>query len=238
MAKMKSLITFFVVLVSIILVGCSGEYKPATSGLKTALIQSLPSHMEVKSFSVQASENLGNKVEPIYGSRFQATVATMVDLYKIDTQDKRVTFVRLFTEKGKQTDIFGKIISRLYQGAWKHYSDIEGNPIGNLGEPLNQIFDDRVIVRGSDEEKKYYAEIESERVRMTQCVSNLKSIWISLICYANEHEERFPEKFSDLYPEFVNEESLKIFFYPDEKKEISLLKILLHTDALNIWAWA
>lgn len=157
---MKSLIAFLTVLFTVLLVGCSGGDKPSTSELKTALIQNLPGHMGIKSFSVKASQNFGNKVEPNYGSRFQATVTTMVELYKTAKKDKGVTFVRLITEKGKQTDIFGKIISKLYQGVWKHNIKIDGTPIRNLGAPLNQISANRVIVLGSDEEKNYYSEIE------------------------------------------------------------------------------
>ena len=159
---MKSLITSVVIaaFVSVILVACSGENKPATSELKAALTQSMPGHVDLNSFSVQASQNFGNKVEPIYGSRFKATVSAMVDLYKIDKKDKGIAFARLVTRRGKQTEIFGKIMSKLYQGAWKHNIDIDGMSIPNLGIPLNKISDGRVIVRGSDEEKNYYAEIE------------------------------------------------------------------------------
>ncbi|RLB84217.1 MAG: hypothetical protein DRH24_05630 [Deltaproteobacteria bacterium] len=159
---MKQIIRSVVVatFVSIILVACSGENKPPTSEMKAALTQSIPGHVELNSFSIQASQNFGNKVEPIYGSRFNSTVTAMVDLYKIDKKDKGITFARLVTKRGKQTEVFGKITSKLYQGAWKHNIDIDGSPIRNLGLPLNQIPAGRVIVRGSDEEKNYYAEIE------------------------------------------------------------------------------
>jgi hypothetical protein len=159
---MKQLISSVVIatFVSIILVACSGENKPATSELKTALVQNMPGHIELNSFSVQASQNFGNNVEPIYGTRFNATVIVLVDLYKTDKRDKEVTFVRLVTKKGKQTEIFGKITSKLYQGTWKHNINIDGTPILNLGVPLNQVSAGHVIIRGSDKEKKYYAEIE------------------------------------------------------------------------------
>lgn len=203
---MKQIIRSVVIaaFVSIILVACSGENKPTTSELKATLTQSIPGHVELNSFSVQASQNFGNKVEPIYGSRFKATVSAMVDLYKIDKKDKEITFVRLVTKKGKQTELFGKITSKLYQGAWKHNIDIDGDPIRNLGIPLNQIPAGRVIVRGSDEEKKYYAEIERkekerriERERkateLRKNIANAKNILVgtwrdenSLVIYKND----------------------------------------------------
>lgn len=157
---------------------CSGDNKPANSDLKATLTHSLPSHIEINSFSIKASQNFGNKVEPIYASRFQASVVSLVDLYKIDKKDKKVIFVRLATEKGKEIEIFGKIKSRLYQGGWKHDIDIDGTPIRHLGVLLNQISAEHVIVRGSNEEKKHLAEIKRREAELRRNISNAKKIFV------------------------------------------------------------
>jgi hypothetical protein len=156
---MKRISTVLLV-VFIIMSACSGENKPATSDLKKALTLHLPGHVSLNSFSVEASQNLGNKVEPLYAVRFQAAVKAMVDLYKEDGSENGVRFVSLVSDKGKKADIFGKITSRLYQGAWQHNIDIDGNPFAALGTPLTQFPGGRVIIRGSNEEKSYYAEVE------------------------------------------------------------------------------
>ena len=59
---------------------------------------------------------------------------------------------------------------------------------------------------------------EKERYRMVGCKINLKQIGLGMIMYANEHDEKFPDKLSKLYPEYIN--NIKVFFYNDEKKKI------------------
>jgi len=155
---------------------CSGENKPATSDLKKALTLQLPGHISLDSFSVEASQNLGNKVEPLYAVRFQAAVKAMVDLYKEDRSENGVRFISIVSDKGKKADIFGKITSRLYQGAWQHNFDIDGNPFAGLGAPLTQFSGGRVIILGSDEEKKYYAEIEQKQTEQRKNIANAEKI--------------------------------------------------------------
>jgi len=160
---MNKLIIAILVLFPVVLTSCSEKDNPPTTNeLKNALILYLPAHIEVKSFTVQASQNLGNKVEPLYGSRFKATIEIIADLYAVDKTINKAIFVRLNTLKGTQTEIFGKIKTQLYQGALKYNFDIDGNPTDNLGKPLNQISGGNIIIRGSDEEKKFIAELKEE----------------------------------------------------------------------------
>ena len=161
---MKSLKVLLTVLFLIVFVGCFGDNTPTSNELKSALIQEIVGYVEIENFSVQASQNLGNEVEPIILSRFKATVSTSIDLYNVDSKQSDVTFVRLNKSKETKIDVFGKITSKLYQGIWKHSIDIDGTPITNLGKPLNQISAVRIIIRGSDEEKHYYAEIKQKEI--------------------------------------------------------------------------
>jgi len=135
------------------LLACSN--KPSKPELKTALIHAIPGYVEVKTFDLEAMQNLGNEVEPDYAVRFRATVANSTDLYKRDDVDAGVLFVRLATRTGTTTALFGKVRSVLYQGAWRNSVAIDGNPIENLGLPLNHFEANRIIVRGSDDEKRY-----------------------------------------------------------------------------------
>jgi hypothetical protein len=151
-----------VIVVLIILSGCSGENRPATSDIK-ALSLRLPGHVSLESFSVEAGQNLGNKVEPIYAVRFNAVFKSMVDLYREEKRENGAIFVRLVSEKGKKADVFGKITSTLYQGAWRYNIDIDGNPFAGLGTPLTQFSGGRVIISGTDEEKKYYSDVEQKK---------------------------------------------------------------------------
>ena len=163
---MKKGVFLVLAFAALILCSCSGD-KPTTKDLKTALIETLPGFVELEDFKIKASQNFGNEVDPNYGSRFQAEIVTVTDLYKKDAVEHNVQFIHLSTTSGKKMDIFGKIQSALYQGSWKHDVQIDGNPIQNLGIPLNQFSSIRCIVRGSVEETDFYSEIkrkEEERI--------------------------------------------------------------------------
>lgn len=161
---MKQLILSVVVaiFVSFILVGCSGENKPPISELEATLAKDIPDYVEIKNFSIEPSQNIGTEVDPIYVSQFKLTLTTMDDLYRKDRYHGGVTFVSVATGEGVKVDIFGKIKSKFYKGAWKNNIDMEGNPWRDIGLPIKQISNGQIILSGSDDEKKHFAEFEKE----------------------------------------------------------------------------
>lgn len=52
-----------------------------------------------------------------------------------------------------------------------------------------------------------FSELQDARegARMTRCVHNLKYVSIALKSYAKEHEGRYPDSLSALYPEYIVE---------------------------------
>ena len=173
---MKNLLVSILLLTFAILPSCSGKNEPKTAELKNALIQNVPGHIEVVKFAVEAIQNFGSEVDPNIGSRFKATVGTTVNLYKKKSVKNGVIFVFHSSAVGNQAEIFGKITSNLYQGAWRHRVAIEGNPIPNMGIPLNQFTGSRVLIRGSAEEKQYFLEIKRKKEEQRQNLANAKTI--------------------------------------------------------------
>ncbi len=167
---------FIIILCSFLMAFSWGSNKPNKSELRNALSQDLPGFVKVTTFSIEAMQNFGNDVDPRYGSRFKAMVEASASLYKIDNKENKITFVRLITPKGKRTDIFGKTISILYQGAWKHDINIDGNPIRSLGLPLTHFTDGRVIVRGSKEANNYYSEIKRREAQRRANMANANNL--------------------------------------------------------------
>ena len=156
-----------------------GDKKPKKSELESAFKMELPGYIQQSDFDVEVLENIGNKVDPRWGSRFKAIVKTKVPLYKQDKHDRKhkITFVVLKNEKNTKTEIYGKITSTIFQGKWKHNFDIEGRPIRNLGILLNE-FNGRVMVRGSNEEKEYFANIERQKTALRNNIANATNILI------------------------------------------------------------
>lgn len=137
---------------------CSRGDAPSTGQLQAAVVQSLPDNLVLDRFSVDETQGFGNEDVPDYGVRFRATVRTVGDLYEKDSMENGVLFVRLKTPAGSTTEVAGRIRSRLSQGSWHHNVGIDGDPVAELGMPLDQFSEGRVIVRGSAEETSFYAE--------------------------------------------------------------------------------
>ncbi|WP_243375598.1 tetratricopeptide repeat protein [Geotalea sp. SG265] len=146
----------------IVMVSSNAEAKPSKAEFKDALSREIPRHFRLNDFSTEASQNLGNEVEPVWAVRFNATIQALADLYVHDSSDNGAYFVLLTTKKDIRIKVFGKIKSELYQGSWRYYVSLDGNPLGNRGIPLNQ-YSGRVIIRGSKQEKEYYADLQKEQ---------------------------------------------------------------------------
>ncbi len=64
----------------------------------------------------------------------------------------------------------------------------------------------------------FYGKTPTEDDLIRHVQSNLKQVGLRLIMYANENDEKFPDKLSELYPDYIGE--IRVFFYKDDKKKI------------------
>ena len=138
------------------------DEKPSNKEWEQALSDEIPGFFKVEDFDIEASQNLGNQIDPFWGIRFKADVSSKEDLYVRKSRKDNVIFVDLKTKKGMEMPIYGKIYANLYQGSWKMDVKIDGNVFSDLGKPLSQ-HKGQVIVRGSKEERDYYAKLQAEK---------------------------------------------------------------------------
>lgn len=139
----------------------SAEAKPSKAEFKDALSREIPRHFKLNDFSTEANQNLGNEVDPVWAVRFNATIQTLADLYVHDGTEYNAYFVLRTTKKETKIKVFGKIKSELYQGKWRYYVSFDGNPLSNLGIPLNQ-YGGVPVIRGSKQEAAIYANLQKE----------------------------------------------------------------------------
>ena len=151
------------ILTALLFAGCSKEPQPSKSDIEQSLIAQLPAFARVSSFSVEAMQNMGTKVEPVWQSRFHATVKVTSDTFTLDGNDAGVVFVRVVKKDGESTELFGKSASTLYAGTWRTAFDLEGQPIQALGQPESAFGPQKVIIRGSKAETAYFAEQAEKR---------------------------------------------------------------------------
>lgn len=150
--------SIFAVVVSlvtpILLTSCSTDPQPSKSEIEQALAAQLPAFARVSRLSVEATENMGTKVEPVWHSRLRATVTVTSPTFTPDGTDGRVVFLRVIKRDGETTELFWKSVSTLYEGKWRII--FEGRPIES-GLP-ESAFGQNVIIRGSKAETAYLAE--------------------------------------------------------------------------------
>ncbi|HUP59250.1 MAG TPA: hypothetical protein VNA69_02395 [Thermoanaerobaculia bacterium] len=146
----------------VLLIACSGDPKPSKSEIEQSLAAQLPAFVRVSSFSVEAMQNIGTKVEPVWQSRFHASVKVTSPTFTPDSAEAGVLFVRANKRDGDTTEVFGKSVSTLYAGRWRTQVLLEGQPIEALGRPENAFGTQKMIVRGSKDEAAYLLRQEAQ----------------------------------------------------------------------------
>jgi hypothetical protein len=168
----NNLFTAIVVMGSIFLSSCSQEPQPSNSEIEKALITQLPAFINISKLSVEAKQNLGTKVEPLWQARLRATITVSTDTFELENEDSdensEVTFVIPVKRSGETIEVFGKSVSELYAGTWRTTVELEGQPLETLGQPLSAFGSKKVIARGSQEEKQYLADIQTAEMRVAQ----------------------------------------------------------------------
>lgn len=142
----------------VFLAACSDGMGPSRAELEGQLALRLPHQLEMGSFSVEASENIGTKVEPLIKSRFKAEVRLKEDTFERDHQEGEVAFLRPAAKKGERRELYGIASAVQKAGSWQIIFDFENSRLfDDAGNPLGS-FTGRVIVIGSSEEKDFRKE--------------------------------------------------------------------------------
>ena len=147
------------------LLGCGdSEKKPSTKDYERQFAVELPAYVELSSFEVEASANVGSKVEPVYKARFKATAKLKTKTFAIASQENEATFIRPVAEKGETKEIYGMAGARLSAGNWKIDFSLENDPIPALGHPKDFFSGGRILVVGSPEETEFKKQMEQETI--------------------------------------------------------------------------
>lgn len=149
----------------IFLLGCGdSENKPSTKDYEKQFSVEIPAYLELSSFDVEASENVGSKVEPYYKARFKATVKLKTKTFELSNQENEATFIRPVADEGEKKEIYGMAGARLSAGNWKIDFNLENNPIPALGHPKDFFTGGRVIIVGTAEESEFKAQMEQKQL--------------------------------------------------------------------------
>lgn len=150
---MRFLAMWLALAVLVLLAGCSKSNLPSEAELRQDYEAKMPAYVEIRTFTVDAQQNLGNEVEPNILSRVTIKVATKTELFVPFATEDGVTIIEKRAASGDLIDVFGKITSRLYQGKWRHVYNIEGNPYGD--KKPQSAFQGETVIAGTPEEQAF-----------------------------------------------------------------------------------
>src|SRR4051812_5033111 len=92
----------------VFLSSCAQEPQPSDSDIEQALVTQLPAFTRVSRLSVEAKQNLGTNVEPVWQARLRATIAVASDTFAFESENSEVSFVQPVKRSGESIEVFGK----------------------------------------------------------------------------------------------------------------------------------
>jgi hypothetical protein len=145
---------------------------PDETILSSRLSLGLPAYVKVNSLHAETAENIGNRSEPAFRTRFHAALAIAADTFtQSSVQDGAVILAPAAT-KGAIREVDGTAISRLSGANWKTEFSLDNNPIPGYGQLRESFPGSTVIVQGSVEEAAFREEQrrrdETERAAQAQ----------------------------------------------------------------------
>jgi hypothetical protein len=153
-----------IALIALFLFGCGdSEEQPSTKDYQKQFAVQIPAFIELSSFDVEASENVGSKVEPLYKARFKATVKLKTKTFEIARQENGVIFIRPVADVGETKEIYGRAEAHLSAGNWIMSFRQENDPIPAMGRPRDFFTGGNVIVVGTAEESEYKTQQDQKR---------------------------------------------------------------------------
>jgi hypothetical protein len=153
----------FTLLISVValtlVVSCSKtdpmESGPDQAALKALLATEIPAYIQLRDLRVQASQNVGDKVEPLFKTRFSATIELAADTFLQSSLEEGAVIIVPHLKAGTRREMYGLANSKLSAGAWKTEFTLDANPIPSLGRPRDSFTGGTVVVRGSAEETAF-----------------------------------------------------------------------------------
>lgn len=147
------------------------ETGPTESELRSRLSTELPAYVELTNFDLRASQNVGDKVQPVFKTRFEGEIRLREDTFAETSRESGIVFVTQVLPRGERRKIYGLAVAALKAGAWQTQVQFDADPFSDLGRPKSMVGAGRVIVRGSSEETEFRAQQERERSQVSQAAT-------------------------------------------------------------------
>lgn len=141
----------YLFLLVIMLSGCSDP--PQLAAVKQQLEKEIPEGWQVTKFKVEASEDSGTKVEPLWQYRIAASIAPKENLHHKVGSLLNTDILEITQKKKQEFQLHGIAYSALEAGQWRSRLDVQSVPPFRPGKPLS-AFNPQHAIQGSSDYKK------------------------------------------------------------------------------------
>lgn len=214
-----------IIFVAVGLTACSAPPPPAADTLKNQLAIDLPSYWRAASFAVNAEQAPERRTDP-YRARFRAEVELVSPTYVEEQRFGDTVIARMTGKAGDRRTLFGRVESRLKSGRWASTLRLENNPVEQGGRPRDFIQARRIIIAGSAEEQRFWAErrrIEEERTASARQVEQEMARGMFVDALTGEWQgEVFRERDSRLYITGTADALTATLFHEGYREDLSV----------------
>jgi len=188
---MKKNILFVLLLPLLWLTACSDA--PQLEAVKQQLQSELPEKWQVTSFKVEAEEETGSKVSPVWQYRFNADIAPQENMHHRIGRLQGTDILEVAQKKNEKFRVNGLANSALYNGQWQAAIDLNLEKEVSFGKSLSS-FNASHVIRGSGDYKKLVKQAkEAQKIAEQQLATDEKQFQEMLLQY-NQLQQELQQK--------------------------------------------
>ncbi|MBV2129350.1 hypothetical protein [Arsukibacterium indicum] len=181
----------YILLLIAMLIGCSEP--PQLAAVKQQLEKDLPAGWQLTGFNVEASEETGSKVEPVWQYRIVASMAPKENLHYRVGNLLQTDILEVAQKKKQQFQLHGIAYSSLEAGQWRSRLDIQTVPQFRPGKPL-AAFSPQHVLQGSSDYKKLLKQAKQSLTEQQQKIAVDEEQLAKGIARYNELNRELQEK--------------------------------------------
>jgi len=161
---MTSRLSLSIFLVAFFLNGCgAGEPGPSEKEIRKAALLEMPGFFELDDFKIEASQNVGTEVEPVYRMRLRGALNLREPLYAVEERVLGQVILAEVLGEGARFGLFGIAEAKMELGKWViEFEDVKLTP-RIAGEPLSSFDGGQFVFSGTEDEIKLREEQERQR---------------------------------------------------------------------------
>lgn len=173
------------------LTACSDA--PQLAAVKQQLQAEIPEQWQVTSFNVEAEEETGTKVSPVWQYRFNAEIAPKEAMHHRIGRLQEVDILEVTQKKNEKFKLNGLANSALYNGEWQVGMDLNLVQAISFGMPLSH-FPDKHVIAGSSDYKKLLKTAKEAQQKIEQQIATDEQQFQQLLLEYNKLQQELQTK--------------------------------------------